>query len=314
MELNDGLTGLASSTWDLRVGTSPGSRMQKEGRLDLSNPAHYPPSAVAGDVAMADWDALLNAVKTRMQLTAVETCCSHQGAPQQASIEQIQSDILNWVAALDQLQQSLSNELAKRKHLKLEVAQAQAALARKHIELVGTRVQERRAHHLARHDGLTSLPNRSHFCQILEQALMPHSPAACRPALAVFFLDLDGFKNINDTYGHDKGDEVLKIVASRIKQAIRTDDMVGRLGGDEFACLLTGFPGRDQVYQQATKIFDAVAAQMVLGELALSVRPSIGIAVWPEDGQTGAHLLKQADRAMYQAKRHGSGCAFLEVT
>ena len=87
--------------------------------------------------------------------------------------------------------------------------------------------------------------------------------------------------------------------------------MVARLGGDEFACFLTGFPKREQVYQQASKIFDAVAAQMPVGELALVVRPSIGIAIWPEDGQTGAMLLKQADRAMYQAKRDGSGCSFL---
>ena len=275
-----------------------------------------PLSNVAGEIPVTDWDLLLNAIKARLLSTAGDALADLPEPMRQQSIHQIQAGMVDCVAALDQLHLSLSKELAKRQHLKQEVSLAQAALARKHIELQGTRAQERRSHHLARHDGLTTLPNRNHFCQCLDQAMeqaqQQEQPAPTRPALAVFFLDLDGFKKINDTYGHDQGDEVLKIVAGRIKQAVRTNDMVGRLGGDEFGCFLTGFPGRDQVYQQARKIFEAVA-DLPVGELALVVRPSIGIAVWPDDGHTGAVLLKQADRAMYQAKRKGSGCAFLEV-
>ncbi len=281
-------------------------------------PSLAPLPVVAGDIPVTDWDLLLNAIKARLLSAAGNALADLPEPMRRQSIHQIQAGMVDCVAALDQLHQSLSKELAKRQHLKQEVSLAQAALARKHIELQGTRAQERRAHHLARHDGLTALPNRSHFCHCLDQAMdqaqEQDRPVAARPTLAVFFLDLDGFKKINDTYGHDKGDEVLKIVAGRIKQAVRTDDMVGRLGGDEFACFLTGFPGREQVYQQASKIFDAVATRMAVGELALVVRPSIGIAVWPDDGQTGAVLLKQADRAMYQAKRNGSGCSFLQVT
>ena len=287
-----------------KSGQRPNSAMQTEG---------FAPSATVGGVSMTDWEVLLNAIKYRLLSVASEVFVAKNPVRLQPNLEQIQSGMVECVAGLDQLHQTLSDELTRRKHLQLQVVLAQAALARKHIELQGTRAQERRARYLARHDGLTTLPNRGHFCKCLDQALEQENPAAVLPALAVFFLDLDGFKHINDTHGHDKGDEVLKIVGARIKQAVRTDDMVGRLGGDEFACFLTGFPGRDQIFQQANKIFDAVSAQMAVGDLVLEIRPSIGIAVWPQDGVTGAALLQQADQAMYRAKRNGAGIAFLQV-
>lgn len=266
----------------------------------------------AGDVSMDDWDDLLNAVKTKMQMTAREAPYDSSALQRQQSVEQIQADVLDCVAALEHLHISLNNELSKHKHLKLEIASAQAALARKHVELIGTRAQERRARHMSRHDSLTALPNRGYFCQCLDRALTDEDIPNGNPKLAVLFLDLDGFKKINDTYGHFVGDQVLKIVAERLQKSVRADDMVGRLGGDEFACLLIGFPSERQINRQAEKIVDAVAKPMLIAELELSIRPSVGIAVFPENGLTGDALLKHADAAMYLTKRRLSGFSTLE--
>jgi diguanylate cyclase len=266
----------------------------------------------AGDVSMADWDDLLNAIKTRLQMTAREAPYDSSTLQRQQSVEQIQADVLDCVAALEHLHISLTNELAKHKHLKLEIASAQAALARKHVELIGTRAQERRARHMSRHDALTALPNRGYFCQCLDRALTDENIPNGDSKLAVLFLDLDGFKKINDTYGHFVGDQVLKIVAARLQKSVRADDMVGRLGGDEFACLLIGFPSESQIHRQAEKIVDAVAKPMLVAELDLTIRPSIGIAVFPENGLTGVALLKHADAAMYLTKRGQSGFSRLD--
>jgi diguanylate cyclase (GGDEF)-like protein len=128
----------------------------------------------------------------------------------------------------------------------------------------------------------------------------------------VLYLDLDGFKPINDLHGHDAGDELLRIVAARLARSIRAEDMVCRLGGDEFACLLSDPLNRERLGHLACKLFDAVSAPLQLGPLKLTVRPSIGIAVCPTDGATTDALLKCADAAMYRAKRHQSGYAFFD--
>jgi diguanylate cyclase len=157
-------------------------------------------------------------------------------------------------------------------------------------------------------DPLTALPNRLLFEERLNQTLqrVGRTPSA----MAVLFIDLDGFKPINDAHGHDIGDQVLRIVAARLSRSVRSDDMVGRLGGDEFACLLSNLPSREQLCHLACKLVDAVAAPIQLGGLELTVRPSIGIATCPADGVTAPELLRNADAAMYRAKRSGSGYAF----
>ncbi len=270
-----------------------------------------PPDVLTGDVDIADLADLLGAVAGRMATIGNEGHPELQSCVRPLTVAQIKADIRDCASALHQLQRTLSHELAKSSQLKLEVVQAQSALARQHVELLGTRVQERRARHMARHDSLTLLPNRSFFSQRLDQALAQER-AAERPAgLAVLFLDLDGFKQVNDTHGHDVGDQVLKIVAARLRQVVRVDDLVGRLGGDEFACMLADFPGRAQIAHHVSKVFDAVCVPMSIGELRLMIQPSIGIAVSPDDGITALDLLKHADAAMYQTKRSQSGFAFL---
>ena len=130
--------------------------------------------------------------------------------------------------------------------------------------------------------------------------------------MAVLYLDLDDFKPINDEYGHDTGDELLKIVAARLARAVRAHDLVSRVGGDEFACLLLDVPSREQLSHMACKLLDAVAAPIKLGELELTVRTSIGIATNTDPCASAAVLIRSADAAMYVAKRRKCGYAFFD--
>lgn len=264
------------------------------------------------DIAIEDCNDLLNAVTARLRLT-VGTGLSSIPMPHlqlQNSASQVQTNILECAMALEQLHMTLTHEFERRQELELEVFDAKTALAQSRAELVGTQAGERRALHLALHDNLTSLPNQSFFRERLDHALTRAMPQ--RQALAVMYLDLDGFKPINDTHGHAAGDELLRIISARLARTVRAEDMVSRLGGDEFACLLDDFPSREQLNHLAGKLFDAVSAPCKIGQLELTVRPSIGIAMCPTDGTTTEALLKNADAAMFHAKRHQTGYAFFD--
>lgn len=250
------------------------------------------------------------AVCARLRMSVDDLPPPADGALPPTPTQRARSHVLDCVDALDQLHAELRQELGRRQLLELEVFDAQAALAQARAELAGTQAGERQARHLAAHDALTSLPNRSRFSERLEQALGPQRPVHGR--VAVLYIDLDGFKPINDEHGHAVGDEVLRIVAMRMTRAVRADDMVSRLGGDEFACLVTDRLDRAQLVRLAGKLFDAIAAPLSLGDLRVAVSPSIGIAVCPDDGDAAADLLRRADAAMYRAKRMRSGFAFHE--
>jgi diguanylate cyclase len=249
-------------------------------------------------MAQADWDLMFQAVATRLRLTLGAATAAH-------SAGRISTIALECVQALEQLHAELTQERSQRRHIETELCQAMFALAHARQELNGTQADARRARHLALHDSLTALPNRRGFNERLDQALAP--PGA---ALAVFYLDLDGFKLINDSHGHGVGDELLRIVATRLAHAMRAEDMVCRMGGDEFACLLVDPMDREQLSGLACKLFDTVSAPVQVGTLSLSVRPSIGIAMSPTDGLAGDVLLRSADAAMYHAKRQRMGYAF----
>lgn len=162
---------------------------------------------------------------------------------------------------------------------------------------------EQRLIELAHYDELTGLPNRNHFMQHLAQ----HVEIARRHdyLLAVLFLDLDRFKNVNDSLGHPYGDSLLKQVAERLSGLIRREDLVARLGGDEFVCLLPGVEHRDQVAQVAQKIITALSRPFDVDGHELSACASIGISLFPDDGSDGDTLIKHADSAMYRAKEQG---------
>jgi len=269
---------------------------------------HKPLPDLSSDVAVRDWDALLGAVKERLRLTVGERLGEAAEPQVHATVGRIQASVLECVAALEQLQKTLTHELGRRRQFEMEAFDARTALAQARAELVGTKAGERRARHLALHYSLTSLPNRSFFRQQLHDALAHAEPQ--RQPLAVLYVDLDGFKPINELHGHDAGDELLRIVAARLTRSVRAEDMVSRLEGDEFACLLGGLAGREQLSRVACKLFDAVSAHVKIGKLKLTVRPSIGIAMCPAHGTTAEALLQNADAAMYHAKRHQTGYAF----
>jgi diguanylate cyclase (GGDEF)-like protein len=161
----------------------------------------------------------------------------------------------------------------------------------------------RRVEYLAYHDGLTALPNRSLFNKLLSQAIS--QARRYHRQLAVAFIDLDRFKQINDTLGHEAGDELLKEVANRLKACVRDSDTVARLGGDEFVVLLTELGDAQYAATVAQKIITSVAKPFNLLGQEFRVTASIGISTYPKDGLDEQTLTKNADIAMYQAKGDG---------
>ena len=170
--------------------------------------------------------------------------------------------------------------------------------------------REKDARHLAFHDELTALPNRRFFRERLDRAVADAGNSTS--PLAVFYIDLDGFKALNDDFGHDTGDALLHLVAKRLSRTVRAEDLVSRLGGDEYACLIAGVSSRVRLQQIASTLFRSVSAPFTLGGQRLTVRPSIGIATYPSDGATTDELLRAADRAMYRSKRSKTVCSFFE--
>ena len=159
--------------------------------------------------------------------------------------------------------------------------------------------------HQAFHDALTGLPNRVLFTERLNQALGETHYNQQR--LAVMFLDLDRFKTINDTLGHSVGDELLKEVGHRLKLALREGDTVARWGGDEFTILLTQIRSIEDATVSAQRILSKLKHAICIDQHELYVNASIGIAVYPEDGQAAEILLQHADVALYQSKENGRG-------
>ncbi len=159
---------------------------------------------------------------------------------------------------------------------------------------------EERLNYLAFHDSLTGLPNRLLFQDRLEHAI--NLAARHETGVAVFFLDLDRFKNINDSLGHDIGDRVLCRVAERLKKTVRSTDTVGRLGGDEFVILVEDVTDVDSLTHLAQKVKETVQPAISLPEGELFVTTSIGLALYPEDSASAQGLMKYADVAMYKAK------------
>src|SRR6202162_952547 len=157
--------------------------------------------------------------------------------------------------------------------------------------------------HLAQHDILTNLPNRTLMQDRLTQAIATASRNNSR--IAVLFLDLDGFKNINDSLSHATGDRLLQLVAKRLLAAVRTSDTVCRLGGDEFVILLSEVAHAGDAGVKAGKILSALGAPFEMEQNTLRITGSIGISTYPEDGRSAELLIRNADLAMYQAKEKG---------
>ena len=171
------------------------------------------------------------------------------------------------------------------------------------------REAERRVLHAARHDPLTGLPNRALVYELGAQLLASAKRHGDR--IAILFFDLDRFKPINDTYGHTIGDRMLQQVGQRLKDGLRGNDLVGRLGGDEFVAILADIRTDDAVLHMATQLLHALREPYRIDTLDLKTSPSIGISIYPEDGDELDTLIRHADAAMYHAKNAGRNrCQF----
>lgn len=165
-------------------------------------------------------------------------------------------------------------------------------------------IAEDKIWHNAHHDLLTGLPNRRLFLDRLEQEVK-HAKRSSLP-LAVLFMDLDGFKQVNDSFGHEAGDRLLSDVAGRLTGCVREEDTVARLGGDEFTLILAGAGHRQGAGLVAQTILDALSIPFIIEQQTVQISVSIGITFYPQDASTPVALLEAADRAMYKAKKSGS--------
>jgi diguanylate cyclase (GGDEF)-like protein len=195
-----------------------------------------------------------------------------------------------------------ADDYVMKSELRRLVPAARRALLEAAARRERTRADRRNAH-LAYHDSLTDLPNRLLLADRLRQSVA--AAHRDRQPMTVLVMDLDGFKEINDTLGHEAGDRVLRQVAERLRARLREVDTVARLGGDEFAVVLpsTDVHGAERT---ARKLLEDLAQPIAIGARPIAVRASIGIARFPEDGSTGDTLLRHADLAMYLAKADGS--------
>jgi diguanylate cyclase (GGDEF)-like protein/PAS domain S-box-containing protein len=174
------------------------------------------------------------------------------------------------------------------------------------LDISARKQQEETLHFDATHDSLTGLANyalmKSHLCASIQQARAPQC------SVAVLYIDLDRFKPINDCYGHEQGDLLLKLVAERLQANVRTTDFVARAGGDEFVVVLDALQSPEGVAQSvAQMLISALSTPFRLGSHLVNIGCSIGIGIFPSNGITCSELLNAADSAMYRAKRDGGG-------
>jgi diguanylate cyclase len=234
--------------------------------------------------------ALKGEVAERVPLAKVENALNES--------EAIEVKVQEAAAELVAVNDALALEIDERHHLEDKLSASNAALAE-------SRVEEARSRNSALHDAVTGLPNLTLFNDRLRTALIQAQRHAWR--LAVMFIDLDGFKAVNDTQGHAAGDRVLQLVGQRMQSNVRGSDTVSRRSGDEFLFLMLEAKDDANVAALAGKIAQNIAQPCDVDGVELTVSASIGIAIYPDDGHTAEELLKNADAAMYASKRDRNG-------
>ena len=235
----------------------------------------------------------LAAVNTVLQEELIEHLPLEDIQEALAQSEKIEDKVQECAEDLHIVNAALAEEITERKKLEQQLADSEA--------------EEEKNRYLAYHDATTGLANRTLFNDRLDQALVQAERHA--RSFAIMFIDLDKFKNINDTYGHDIGDKVLHTVGQRLQACVRDEDTVSRIGGDEFLCLLMEVEEEASVASIAATMVEKCAQPCEIQYLALIVKPSIGISIYPRDGTSAELLIKNADAAMYKAK-HGEGGYF----
>jgi diguanylate cyclase len=280
----------------------------------------------SGDAA----DALDRALEQSHEVKAkVETCADDLAAANEVMEEQIaggttqlsakktllagktvEDKVQECADDLHEVTETLAQGIDDLAQTEIALTESREKLVETQAALVVSQQEERDARRRALHDSMTGLPNRDLFDDRLSTAI---SLARRHDwTLAVMFLDLDGFKNINDTHGHAAGDAVLKEVARRLSLRARDEDTVCRIGGDEFLYLLVNPRGRENIERIAGLVSASIASPIAVGGRQFVVNASVGVAVYPLDGASADDLIKNADIAMYRAKEHGSRCMFFE--
>ncbi|MBK1988781.1 CHASE2 domain-containing protein [Sphaerospermopsis aphanizomenoides BCCUSP55] len=191
-------------------------------------------------------------------------------------------------------------DITQRKQIETELKRTADDLSRSNYEL---KIQENHLRQLAYHDPLTGLSNRKFFTEQLYESL--NWSKNNNLMLALLFIDLDGFKSVNDTLGHEMGDHLLVIIAQRLNNALRASDTISRLGGDEFTVILRAISNVQVAATVAEKLLNVITETIILDGHTITVSASIGISIYPINGENSETLIKQADIAMYQAKHLG---------
>ena len=268
----------------------------------MKRPSTVPPEAAApldrvldqseqaqGKVEQAAVD--LSSVKAGLASRAVPAVKVAQALTES---EAIHANVLEASAELVAVNDALAEEIEERRELEAKLEESEIALSESRAEAEVSR-------HSALHDALTGLPNLTLFHDRLSTALAQAERHAWR--LAVMFIDLDAFKKINDTLGHDVGDRVLAAVGRRLEAMVRGGDTVSRRSGDEFLFLMVEAKDASNVDALATRIARTLAEPYDIDGVPITLGASVGVARYPEDGRDGHQLLARADAAMYAAKK-----------
>ena len=267
--------------------------------LDQSHDVMVEVEACADDLASANDAAKVQIADGATTLPAAQAL--QEGLAVEKRVQACAED-------LQQVTENLARGVGEVEAVEQALNRSRAELAASETALAVSRQAERAASQLAMHDQKTGLPNRSLFDDRLAQAIAGAERHGWM--LAVMFLDLDRFKLINDTHGHAAGDSVLSVVAERLMRHARDEDTVCRNGGDEFLYLLINPTDRQNVARIAGLVRQTIERPIGVGELQFVITPSIGIALYPDDGTVGHSLIAHADTAMYRAKKLRIACEF----
>ena len=169
-------------------------------------------------------------------------------------------------------------------------------------DITDRKVAEQVLEYMATHDSLTGLPNRTLFSDRLRHALARAKRS--EKMIAVLFIDLDGFKSVNDAFGHEIGDQVLKLVSDKLRRCIRSSDTVARMSGDEFILVIENLSKQEDALSIASKILGTISAPLMVSNQHITITASIGLSLYPVDGEDELNLLQKADAAMYQVKNN----------
>jgi len=306
-QLASGLSVVKVKIYDLNGLTVYSTDRRQIGENKLANPGYlrardgYPASNITYRESFDAWEGQIS---DRHILATYVPVHGYDAAPVEAVLE-VYSDVTDLVARMHRSQWTilaavlgamaliyLVIQLILVRYKRLLRAQEAARVA-----------QEERIRHQAYHDSLTGLPNRARFGEQLEEALRRAKRNGA--PLGLLFLDLDLFKRVNDSLGHDAGDALLRLAAERIRRAVREADLLFRMAGDEFIVLLEDVRGPEEAAMVAGRVLEGVAEPLQVGEHQLAITASIGIALYPDDETVGERLIKAADTAMYRAKELG---------